>query len=134
MRIDERAIGDIAIITVHGDITLNAAGSSLADRARALLEQGRRGLVFDLSNVRYVDSGGLGTLVEAYSAAKHRGCALKLAGVTRRLNDLLVITRLLNVFDCFETGEDAVQSFALRNGVATAQAGAPRRADGSGAG
>lgn len=111
MRVDERLIDDVSVIGVHGDIVLNGSGPDLADHVRGLLDQDRRRILLDLSDVRYVDSGGIGELVASYSAAKNRGGALKLVGVTSRLNDLLVITRLLNVFECFDTQREALDSF-----------------------
>jgi len=111
MRIDDRNIGNVAVVKVHGDIVFNGS-AILANRIRTLLDQNRRRIVLDLGDVRYVDSGGLGELVEAFSAAKNRGGVVKLIGVTQRLNDLLVITKLLNVFDCFDTQEAAIESFA----------------------
>ena len=114
MSIEDRNIANVAVVRVHGDIVLNGSGAVLADRIRTLLEQNRRRIVLDLADVRYVDSGGLGALVEAFSAAKNRGGVVKLTGVTGRLNDLLVITKLLNVFDCFDTQEAAIESFGGR--------------------
>jgi anti-sigma B factor antagonist len=114
MRIEERVVGNVAVVRVHGDIVLNASGPDLADRIRGILEQDRRLIALDMGDVRYVDSGGIGELVEAFSAAQHRGGSVKLFGVTRRLNDLLVITKLLNVFECFDTEREAIDSFAAR--------------------
>ena len=114
MRIEERMIDDVVVAKVHGDIVLNGPGPALAERVRSLLEQDRRRIVLDLGDVRYVDSGGIGELVESFSAAKNRGGAIKLARVTKRLNDLLVITKLLNVFECFETEDEAIESFGGR--------------------
>jgi anti-sigma B factor antagonist len=114
MGIEDRIIGDVAVVKVHGDIVLNGSAAVLADRIRTLLEQNRRRIVLDLADVRYVDSGGLGELIEAFSAAKNRGGVVKLLGVTKRLNDLLVITKLLNVFECFDSQGDAIDSFSGR--------------------
>jgi anti-sigma B factor antagonist len=114
MRIEERMIDDVVVAKVHGDIILNGSSPALAERVRSLLEQDRRRIVLDLGDVRYVDSGGLGELVESFSAAKNRGGVIKLARVTKRLNDLLVITKLLNVFECFETEDEAIESFGGR--------------------
>ncbi len=114
MLIEKHTFGDVAVLKVHGDIVLNGSGPALADRIRALLDQNRRRIVLDLADVRYVDSSGLGEIVESFSAAKHRGGSVKLLGVTRRLSDLLVITKLLNVFECFDTVQDAVDSFGVR--------------------
>jgi anti-sigma B factor antagonist len=116
MGIETRNIADVAVVKVHGDIVLKGSGT-LADRIRGLLDQNRRHIVLDLADVRYVDSGGLGELVEAFSAAKNRGGVVKLIGVTERLNDLLVITKLLNVFDCFDTQEAAIASFESHVGA-----------------
>jgi anti-sigma B factor antagonist len=114
MLIEERNVDNVAVVKVHGDIVLHGSGPVLADQIRALLEQNRRRIVLDLADVRYVDSGGLGELVELFSAAKNRGGSVKLLGVTKRLNDLLVITKLLNVFECFDSQKDAVDSFGAR--------------------
>ena len=111
MRIEERVVENVAVVTVHGDIVLNGAGPDLANIVRALLDQDRRGILIDVGDVRYVDSGGIGELVEAFTAARHRGGRVKLLGVTKRLNDLLVITKLLNVFECFENEHEAIGSF-----------------------
>lgn len=111
MRLEDRTVDGVSIVRVHGDIVLNGSGPSLADRVRALLDQGRTRILLDLGDVRYVDSGGLGELVASLSATRHRGGAIRLLGVGRRLNDLLVVTRLLNVFECFDTEADALASF-----------------------
>ena len=114
MRINNRIVNNVAVVTVHGDIVLNGSGPDLADKVRSLLEQDRRRIVLDVGDVRYVDSGGIGELVESFTAAQHRGGSIKLVGVTKRLNDLLVITKLLNVFECFETEDEAIESFGRR--------------------
>ena len=111
MRLEERNVGDITIIRVHGDIVMSGNGPALTQRIRALVDQNRRWIVLDMSDVRYVDSAGIGELVASFSAAQHRGGCIRLCGVTRRLNDLLVITHLLNLFECFETEHDALEAF-----------------------
>ena len=113
MQLDERMAGDVVIITVTGDITLNKGGDvQLKDKVQSLLQQGRKNLLIDLSNVSYVDSAGLGELVHAYATTKNRGGALKLLNVTKRLKDLLVITRLLTVFDTHDSEAAALASFS----------------------
>ncbi len=112
MEIEERIAGDIAIVTVTGDITLNKGGDAmLKDKVQSLLQQGRKHLLIDLAGVSYVDSAGLGELVQAYATTKNRGGALKLVNVTKRLKDLLVVTKLLTVFDTFDDEASAVASF-----------------------
>jgi anti-sigma B factor antagonist len=111
MRIEERFVDNVVVVKVRGDIVLDGSGPDLSDRIRNLLDHDRRRIVLDLGDVRYVDSGGIGELVESFTAAQHRGSSVKLLGVTRRLNDLLVITKLLNVFECFDSEDAAIESF-----------------------
>ena len=112
MQLEERIAGDVVIIKVIGDITLNKGGDVLLkDKVQSLLQQDHKKLLIDLSGVSYVDSAGLGELVHAYATTKNRGGALKLLNVTKRLKDLLVITRLLTVFDTHDNEAAALASF-----------------------
>jgi anti-sigma B factor antagonist len=114
MTLEERAVGDITVVTVSGDITLNKGGDLLLkDKIQSLLRQERRKLVLDLGGVSYVDSAGLGQLVQAHSTAADNGGTLKLANVAQRLRDLLVVTKLLTVFDSHDSEAAAVASFDL---------------------
>jgi anti-sigma B factor antagonist len=112
MELEERMAGDVAIVKVTGDITLSKGGDArLKDKVQSLLQQGRKQLLVDLSGVSYMDSAGLGELVQAYATTKNRGGALKLLNVTKRLRDLLVVTKLLTVFDTFDDEASALASF-----------------------
>jgi anti-sigma B factor antagonist len=111
MRYDELDIDGVTVITVRGDIT-GSGSRRLIDHVRSLLFEGRNQIVLDVAGVRHVDSRGLGELIECYRAAESRGAAVKLLGVNGRLSDLLVITKLVNVFECFDTREAAIASFA----------------------
>ena len=112
MQLEQRIAGDVAIIKVIGDITLNKGGDVLLkDKVQSLLHQGHKHLLVDLSGVSYVDSAGLGELVQAYATTKNSGGALKLLNVTKRLRDLLVVTKLLTVFDAFDDEAGALASF-----------------------
>lgn len=112
MQLEQRIAGDVVIIKVTGDITLNKGGDVLLkDKVQSLLQQSHKKLLIDLSGVSYVDSAGLGELVQAYATTKNRGGALKLLNVTKRLKDLLVITRLLTVFDTYDDEATALESF-----------------------
>ena len=112
MRYDEIEIDGVTVMTVHGDIVGDESRRRLVDHVRSLLITDRHQIVLDLSGVKKVDSRGLGELIECYSAAQGLGGAVKLLGVGDRLADLLVITKLVNVFECFETREAALASFA----------------------
>ena len=112
MQLEERVVGHVAVVKVSGDITLNKGGDVLLkDKVQSLIQQGHSHILLDLGEVSYVDSAGLGELVQAYATTKNRGGALKLLGVTKRLKDLLVVTKLLTVFDTFDTEAEALGSF-----------------------
>jgi anti-sigma B factor antagonist len=112
MQIEHRTAGQIAIITVSGDITLNQGGDViLKDKVQSLLQQGHKQLVLDLGGVSYVDSAGLGQLVQIHATAKNNGGSLRMANVTKRLKDLLVVTKLVTVFDSYDSEAAALASF-----------------------
>jgi len=112
MQIDQKVAGDVAVITVKGDITLNAGGDVLLkDKVQSLLQQGHAKIVIDLGGVSYVDSAGLGQLVQIHATTKNHGGSLRLANVTKRLKDLLVVTKLVTVFDTYNSEAEALASF-----------------------
>jgi anti-sigma B factor antagonist len=112
MQIEQRVVGEVAIIQVLGDITLGKGGDViLKDKIQSLLQQGYRKLLLDMGNVSYVDSAGLGQLVQVYATTSHLGGSLKLLNLTKRLKDLLVLTKLLTVFDTYDSESEALASF-----------------------
>ena len=112
MAMAERAVGGVTIVDVTGSITIGAGGAEqLADKVRSLLQQGQKKIVVNLAEVAYMDSAGLGELVQAYSTTMRHGGALKLLNATSKLKDLLTITKLATVFELFDAESDAVASF-----------------------
>lgn len=112
MQIEEKMNGEVTVIKVTGDITLNQGGDvMLKDKVQSLLQQGQHKLVLDLGSVSYVDSAGLGQLVQIHATAKNKGGSLRLANVTKRLKDLLVVTKLVTIFDSYDSEAEAVSSF-----------------------
>jgi len=105
MRVDEQVIGEVAVLSLSGDFLTGGPSVMLARMVRSLLERNVHHIVIDVRRVQYVDSGGLGALVEAFTAGRNRAGTVELSGVTRRLKDLLIATRLLVVFDCFDEQE-----------------------------
>ena len=107
MKLEERQSGDVTVLTIDGEITLSAGGDvQLKDKIQSLLQQGHKKILLDLGNVSYVDSAGLGQLVQATVTASKNGGKLKLLHLTKRLNDLLVVTKLSTVFDIVEKESD----------------------------
>jgi anti-sigma B factor antagonist len=112
MHISERTVGSVVIVDVSGKITLGEGGDVvLKDKMRSLLEQGHKHLLLNLGQVSYVDSAGLGEIVQAYATVNKGGGALKLLNVTKRIKDLLSITKLLTVFECHDDEAEAIKSF-----------------------
>src|SRR3954464_7905555 len=112
MQIDERTIGDVLVLDVKGRITLGEGDELLKDKVNSLVNQGQKKLVLNLAEVPYIDSAGLGEIVRTYTTVSRQGGSLKLLSLTKRITDLLSITKLLTVFETFESEQDAVKSFA----------------------
>ena len=113
MAVSERAIGAITILDVEGRLVLGSSADGLRDKVLSCLQQGQLQFIIDLAKVPYVDSSGLGELVQAYASVTKKGGALKLVHLTTKLRDLLVITKLATVFDCYDTEEAALASFPV---------------------
>jgi anti-sigma B factor antagonist len=113
MQISERMVGDVVIVDVSGKITLGDGGDAiLKDKMRSLIQQSQTKVLLNLGEVSYVDSAGLGEIVQAYATVTKAGGALKLLNTTKRIKDLLSITKLLTVFDCYDSEAEAVASFS----------------------
>lgn len=112
MQIEERTVGDVLILDVKGRITLGEGDEILKDKVNSLLNQGLKKIVLNLAEVPYIDSAGLGEIVRTYTTVSRQGGSLKLLALTKRITDLLAITKLLTVFETYESENDAVQSFS----------------------
>jgi len=115
MQITERAIGDVTVVDVSGKVTLGDGGDTMMkDKLRSLIQQGRRKVLLNLADVSYVDSAGLGAIVQSYATVTNQGGALKLVHVTKRIKDLLAITKLITVFETYDNEAEAVTSFSQK--------------------
>ena len=112
MTINERKSGDVTVLDVDGKILLGEGDVQLKRKIDELIERKETKLVLNLANVPYMDSGGLGEIVRSYTTVKRAGGELKLLNATKRISDLLTITKLITVFEVFETEADAIKSFA----------------------
>jgi anti-sigma B factor antagonist len=112
MTINERKNGDVTILDVEGKILLGEGDVQLKRKIDELIERKETKLLLNLANVPYMDSGGLGEIVRSYTTVKRAGGELKLLNATKRINDLLTITKLITVFEIFENEADAVKSYA----------------------
>src|SRR5213083_1790731 len=112
MQITERLVGDVMVLDVKGKITLGEGDEQLKDKVNSLVNQGHRKMVLNLAEVPYLDSAGLGEVVRAYTTVSRQGGSLKLLNLTKRITDLLSITKLLTVFESLHTESEAIKSFS----------------------
>jgi len=111
LNISERQVGDVTIMDMDGKITIGEGSVALRTAIRRLLEEGKRKILLNLAKVGYIDSSGIGELVSSYTAINKENGELKLLNLTQKLQDLLTITKLLTVFDVYESEEEALASF-----------------------
>jgi len=103
--------GEVKVVALSGSITLGSGDVTMRNLIKDLVEQGHQKIIVDLGEVSFMDSTGLGELVSAYTSARGKNATLKLANLTKKIDDLMEITQLSSVFDSFESLEEAVQSF-----------------------
>ena len=111
MEITERTVNGVTILDLKGKITLGDGDEHLRDAIARVLASGHTHLLLNLAGVDYLDRAGLGEIARTYTTVKRQGGSLKLLNLTKRIEDLLSITKLLTVFETFDTEADAVASF-----------------------
>jgi len=112
MTITERKSGDVTILEVEGKILLGEGDVQLKRKIDELVERNETKLLLNLANVPYMDSGGLGEIVRSYTTVRRASGELKLLNATKRISDLLTITKLITVFEIHDDEAAAVKSFA----------------------
>ena len=112
MKIHTRRVGDVHILDINGKITLGKATTAVRHTISDLLENGGKKIVLNLTEVNYIDSSGIGELVRTYTTVTQHGKQLILLNLTKKVKELLVITKLLTVFQIYETEQAAVESLA----------------------
>jgi anti-sigma B factor antagonist len=110
LKLSNRILEGVLIVDCAGRIVFGEESAHLRDVVKQLLSE-RKGLVLNLSGVTYIDSGGLGTLVALYTTARNNDGSIKLANLTHRVSDLLQVTKLVTIFDVYDSDEKAVESF-----------------------
>lgn len=110
--INTRQVGDVTVIDAAGRITLGEGSTTFRDTIKELVAKGDKKLLLNLSEVSYIDSSGIGELVSGFTTVSNGGGKLKLLGLTKRVQDLLQITKLYTVFEVFEDEAAALGSFS----------------------
>ena len=113
MQIEERVVGGVTILDLKGKMTLGEGDELLKDKINSLIQQEKKKLLLNLEGVPYIDSAGLGEVVRTYTTVKRQGGTMRLLNLTKRIEDLLSITKLLTVFETFDNEADAVRSFTV---------------------
>ena len=111
MQIEERIVDDVTILDLKGKITLGEGDEALKDKINSLVHQNRKKILLNLEDVPYIDSAGLGEIVRTYTTVSRQGGQLKLVNLTKRITDLLSITKLLTVFETFDSEPEALKSY-----------------------
>ena len=112
MKVSTRQVDGITIVDCSGRITLGEGSVTIRDAVRELLSKGHKKILLNLGDVSYIDSSGIGELVSAFTTVRNQGGELKLLNLTKKVHDLLQITKLYTVFDVKEDEASAVKSFS----------------------
>jgi len=112
MTIQERLVSDIALIALSGRVTLTDGTAAFDEAVQRLIQEGRLKMILDFSDVPYIDSTALGVMLRAHATLIRRGGGLKLLHVQGHVRELLELTRLLTVFEVFDSEAKAVASLA----------------------
>ena len=111
LNIRERQAGDVTVLDLEGKITIGEGSVSLRHAVKRLIQEGKNKILLNLSGVSYVDSSGIGELVSSHTTISREQGQLKMLGLTEKIKELLVITKLLTVFDTYDDEPAALNSF-----------------------
>lgn len=112
VKLTTRQVGDVTVVDAAGRITLGDGASAFRDTIRDLSNRGQKKLLLNLAEVSYIDSSGIGELVSGFTTVTNQGGQVKLLKLTKRVSDLLQITKLYTVFEVFDDEAAAVRSFS----------------------
>lgn len=112
IKLNTRQVGDVTVVDVAGRITLGEGSSTLRDTLRELVAKNQKKVLLNLGEVSYIDSSGIGELVSGFTTVTNQGGQLKLLNLTKRVQDLLQITKLYTVFDVHDDEATAIRSFS----------------------
>jgi anti-sigma B factor antagonist len=111
LTIASREVNGVTILDLSGRITLGEGSVQLRDAIRGLISKGQKSILLNMAEVNYIDSSGLGELVSAFTTAKNQQAEVKLLKLTKKVHDLLQLTKLYTVFDIKDDEADAIDSF-----------------------
>lgn len=117
LQIRVRKLGSIVILDLTGKITIGEGSNLLRDHVNQLLEEGDREIILNFADTTYIDSSGIGELISRHTTTKNQNGHLKLLHLPRKIRDLLMVTRLLHLFETFDDEQEALLSFGIIGAV-----------------
>jgi anti-sigma B factor antagonist len=111
LRMTDKDVNGVTVVTLDGRIVLGEESHFLREKLKSLLAGGKKKIVLNMADVNYIDSTGLGTLVAAHVTAKTQGASVRLCLLGKKFHEVMQMTRILTVFDVYDTEADAVSSF-----------------------
>lgn len=114
MKIETRTIGDVRVLDISGKITLGEGTMTVRNAVRDILKNNGKKILLNLADVNYIDSSGIGELVSSYTTVTNNGGSLKLLNLTKKIQELLAITKLLTVFQVYDNEQSALASFSAK--------------------
>ena len=111
MKIENRIVGDVHVLDCSGKITLGEGTMAIRNTVREVIKAGGKKIVLNLADVNYIDSSGTGELVSSFTTVTNQGGQLKLLNLTKKIHELLAITKLLTVFQTYDNEQTAIGSF-----------------------
>ncbi|MBZ5699389.1 MAG: STAS domain-containing protein [Acidobacteriia bacterium] len=111
LKITDRVVDGVAVEALEGRIVLGEESSALREKVKSLLAAGQKKVVLNMDNVTYIDSSGLGTLVASHTSARTQGASLKLSNLGSKFQEILQLTKLITVFEVYDSEVAAINSF-----------------------
>jgi anti-sigma B factor antagonist len=108
---EAKKVGGVNVLTPAGKIVIGEEVTALREKIKDLLKAGEKNILLNMAGVSYVDSTGIGALVGSFTTIRSQGGQMKLANLVDKVQDILVVTKLLTVFDVFKNEEEAIKSF-----------------------
>jgi anti-sigma B factor antagonist len=111
LKMTDRVVDGVAVVALEGRIVLGEESNALREKVKSLLAAGQKEIVLNMSNVTYIDSSGLGTLVASHSSTRAQGASLKLSNLGAKFQEILQVTKLVTVFEVYPSEAAAIASF-----------------------
>ena len=111
LKMTTREVDDVTVVALDGRIVLGEESNALREKVKSLVAEGKKKIVLNMANVSFIDSAGLGTLVAAHHSAKGQGASLRLCHLGAKFSEVLQITKLMTIFEVYNTEAEAVASF-----------------------